>query len=124
MFGSRAEIMRGLTRALAPPGSAAPVRAAYVVRRLPAVVGTRARHLAAICEVGEMLTERLGLPAPVQSLFAGFTERWDGKGGPRGAKGEAYLAGHSAGVADLAGAAARRSACRLACSPPRTRTTR
>ena len=88
MFGSRAEIMRGLTRALAPPGSAAPVRAAYVVQRLPAVVRSRARHLAAICEVGEMLTERLGLPAPVQALFAGFTERWDGKGGPRGAKGE------------------------------------
>ncbi len=88
MFGSRGEVLRGLARALAPPGSAAPVRAAYVVRRLPATVRTHARHLAAICEVGEMLTHRLGLPAPVQSLFAGFTERWDGKGGPGGAKGD------------------------------------
>ena len=88
MFGSRGEVLRGLTRALAPPGSAAPIRAAYVVRRLPAMVRTHARHLAAICEVGEMLTHRLGLPAPVQSLFAGFTERWDGKGGPGGAKGD------------------------------------
>jgi HD-GYP domain-containing protein (c-di-GMP phosphodiesterase class II) len=86
MFGSRAEVLRGLMRAVPPPGSAMPVRAAYVVRRLPAVARTHPRHLAAICEVGEMLTERLGLPVSVQSLFAGFTERWDGKGAPRGAR--------------------------------------
>jgi HD-GYP domain-containing protein (c-di-GMP phosphodiesterase class II) len=88
MFGSRGEVMRGLMRAVPPPGTPMPVRAAYIVRRLPKVARTQRRHLAAICEVGEMLTERLGLPAPVHSLFAGFTERWDGKGAPRGTKGD------------------------------------
>lgn len=88
MFGSRAELVRGLMRALAPPDSAAHLRAARVVRRLPAAVRSQSQHLTAICEVGEMLTKRLGLPSPIQALFAGFTERWDGRGGPGGASGD------------------------------------
>ena len=35
-----------------------------------------------------MLTDRLGLPPAVQGLFAGFTERWDGKGELGLARGE------------------------------------
>ena len=88
MFGSRPEMMRGLMRALAPVGSAPPVRAARIARGLPRAVRAHPRHLAALCEVAQMLTRRLGLPAPVQALFAGFTERWDGKGEPGRAKGE------------------------------------
>ncbi len=89
MFGSRPELLRGLMRALAPPDRPAAARAAHVARRLPAALRGHARHLVAVCEVGEMLTERLGLPASVQALFAGFTERWDGKGQPGGVAGEA-----------------------------------
>lgn len=89
MFGSRPELLRGLMRAVAPPDRPAAVRAARVARRLPAAVRTHPRHLVAVCEVGEMLTDRLGLPASVQALFAGFTERWDGKGQPHGIEGEA-----------------------------------
>lgn len=89
MFGSRAEVAQGLMRAVAPPGKPVPARAARLARRLPRALREQRRHLAAICEVGQMLTRRLGLPEPVRSLFAGFTERWDGKGAPAGAKGEA-----------------------------------
>jgi HD-GYP domain-containing protein (c-di-GMP phosphodiesterase class II) len=88
MFGARPELVRGLMRALAEPDRAATVRAAQIARRLPRAVRGQAVHLASICEVGEMLTERLGLPRGVQALFAGFTERWDGKGAPRAIGGE------------------------------------
>jgi HD-GYP domain-containing protein (c-di-GMP phosphodiesterase class II) len=88
MFGARAEILRGLLHALAPPEGPAPLRALHAVRRLPAAARSHAGHLLAICEVGEMLTNRLGLPGSVEALFAAFTERWDGKGEPRGLGGE------------------------------------
>jgi HD-GYP domain-containing protein (c-di-GMP phosphodiesterase class II) len=89
MFGSRGEIARGLVRALTPPDAAPAVRVARVIRRLPDAVRVHPRHLTAVCEVGEMLTERLGLPPSVQGLFAGFTERWDGKGAPNGIQADA-----------------------------------
>jgi HD-GYP domain-containing protein (c-di-GMP phosphodiesterase class II) len=38
--------------------------------------------MAALCEVAQMLTERLGLPGSVRDLFVHLTERWDGKGEP------------------------------------------
>ena len=82
MFGSRAEMMTGIMRALAPPNGARPVRAAQAVRRLPRAVRGHRRHLVALCEVAEMLTERLGLPRSLQALWIHLTERWDGKGEP------------------------------------------
>jgi hypothetical protein len=75
MFGSRAEVMRGIMRALATPDSSGPARAAQIARGLPKAVKGHQRHVVALCEVGQMLTERLGLARPVQALFAGFTER-------------------------------------------------
>ena len=45
--------------------------------------------MTAFCEVAQMLTDRLGLPASVQGLFAYLVERWDGKGLPGRARGEA-----------------------------------
>ena len=89
MFGSRAEQMRGLALSLAAPERTRPVRAAHIAWRLPGALRIRSAHLAAQCEVGEMLTERLGLPTPVQTLFVGFSERWDGKGWPGAARGSA-----------------------------------
>jgi HD-GYP domain-containing protein (c-di-GMP phosphodiesterase class II) len=81
MFGSRAEILRALSRAMAPSGSA-PGRAARVARGLPRVMRGYRGHLAALCEVGEMLTGRVGLPPAIQRLFPALNERWDGKGYP------------------------------------------
>jgi HD-GYP domain-containing protein (c-di-GMP phosphodiesterase class II) len=88
MFGSRGEVVRALMRSLPPPERALPVRAASAVWRLPTAARTHPRHLAAICEVGRMLTDRLGLPPAVQGLFTGFTERWDGRGWPGRAAGD------------------------------------
>jgi HD-GYP domain-containing protein (c-di-GMP phosphodiesterase class II) len=82
MFGSRVEVMVGIMRALAPPGRAPAVRALQVARRLPRAMKDHQRHLQALCEVAQMLTDRLGLPGSVRDLFVDLTERWDGKGEP------------------------------------------
>jgi hypothetical protein len=51
MFGSRMELMAGIMRALATPGSAPPARALQVARGLPRAIRSHERHLAAMCEV-------------------------------------------------------------------------
>jgi len=79
MFGSPRELLGGLARALPDPGRSPPVRAAQLVRRLPRAARHGAPHLAALCEVAEMLTGRLGLPQSIAAQFALLTERWDGK---------------------------------------------
>jgi response regulator RpfG family c-di-GMP phosphodiesterase len=79
IFGSRRELMVGITRSIADPDRAGPVRVAQVAGRLPRAARTSTGHVTALCEVAEMLTERLGLPPPVQNLFPLLTERWDGK---------------------------------------------
>ena len=79
-FGSQREILAGVVRALPDPESPAPARAIQVARRLPKAARINKPHSVALCEVGEMLAERLGLPASVQGLFFTLTERWDGKG--------------------------------------------
>jgi response regulator RpfG family c-di-GMP phosphodiesterase/DNA-binding CsgD family transcriptional regulator len=81
MWGSQRQAMAGLLRALPTPGHPAPVRAIQIARRLPQAARENRPHLAALCEVAQMLTERLGLPPPVQNLFVHLTERWDGRGG-------------------------------------------
>ena len=88
MFGSEREILAGIVRALPTPGSPAPLRAVQIARRLPKAGRERDPHLAAICEVAQMLSERLGLPKPVGELFIHLTERWDGRGYLRRARGE------------------------------------
>ena len=88
LFGSRREMVAGLLHALPDPGRAAPIRAAQIATRLPRAASGNKGHLAALCEVAEMLTERLGLPGPLQKLFRHLTERWDGKGQLRRAKAE------------------------------------
>lgn len=87
-FGSKREMLGGILRALPTPGSTAPARAIQIARRLPKASRERDPHLAAICEVAQMLAARLGLPAPVQDLFVHLTERWDGNGWLGRAKGE------------------------------------
>jgi HD-GYP domain-containing protein (c-di-GMP phosphodiesterase class II) len=80
LFGSQREMLAGVVRALPDPGSSAPVRAIQIARRLPRAARGNRPHLVSLCEVGEMLAERLGLPSSVQDLFFTLTERWDGKG--------------------------------------------
>jgi HD-GYP domain-containing protein (c-di-GMP phosphodiesterase class II) len=87
-FGSRPEMVAGMLRALAPPGGAPSTRALQVARGLPKVARGLKGVVAAVCEVAEMLTERLGLPSTMSSLFAYGGERWDGKGIPGRAKHE------------------------------------
>jgi hypothetical protein len=87
-FGSPGEAFRGVIRALPSPG-APPVRRAYeVTRRLPSAARFRKPHFTALCEVAEMMARRLGLPPAVHRLFAFLTERWDGKGTLKRARGD------------------------------------
>jgi HD-GYP domain-containing protein (c-di-GMP phosphodiesterase class II) len=53
-----------------------------IARALPRFALEFKGVIAAICEVAQMLTDQLGLPAPVSALFAHVAERWDGKGQP------------------------------------------
>ena len=88
MFGTPAQTMAGIMRALASQGSTPPARALQVATKLPRAVRGHRRHLAALCEVARMLSDRLGVPRTVQGLFVHLTERWDGKGEPAHLEGE------------------------------------
>jgi HD-GYP domain-containing protein (c-di-GMP phosphodiesterase class II) len=88
MFGSRVQTIGGIMRALATSPGAPPVRVIHAAARLPRAVRGHRSHLAALCEVAQMLTEQLGLPGSVRDLFVHLTERWDGKGEPGRLKGE------------------------------------
>jgi HD-GYP domain-containing protein (c-di-GMP phosphodiesterase class II) len=81
-FGSRPEMIAGIMRALATPGSARVMRAVQIAQRVPKAARAFRHHTAAFCEVAQMLSGRLGLPASTQVLFAHVEERWDGKGRP------------------------------------------
>src|SRR5215207_1662689 len=87
-FGSRAEMIAGFLRAVAPPGGSPLVRARQHAHGLPRLALVFKEHLAAFCEVAQMLTNRLGLPISVAALFGYIAERWDGKGQPGAAKEE------------------------------------
>ena len=87
-FGSKPEMMAGFMRALASSGSPTPVRAMQMVRGMPRAAQEFKGHVTAFCEVAQMLTDRLGLPASMQGLFAYLVERWDGKGLPGRARHE------------------------------------
>ncbi|MGH9168280.1 MAG: hypothetical protein ACRD02_10710 [Acidimicrobiia bacterium] len=58
-FGSRRQMMAGMMRAVAPPGGTPLVRARQIARGLPRLAGEIRGVVAAICEVGQMLTHRL-----------------------------------------------------------------
>jgi HD-GYP domain-containing protein (c-di-GMP phosphodiesterase class II) len=88
VYGSVREVVVGLLRALPDPGSPALVRFTQTARRLPRAAREQRPALAAACEVAGMLAERVGAPPSVPELLAQLTERWDGKGPLRRAKGE------------------------------------
>lgn len=89
IYGSPGEIIRGIVRSIPDPESGRLVRALRVSATLPRAMRGHPAHMAAMCEVAQMLGERLGLPASIHDLLGLLTERWDGKGGLVGLKGEA-----------------------------------
>jgi HD-GYP domain-containing protein (c-di-GMP phosphodiesterase class II) len=88
MYGSRRDVLTGLLRALPDSGSPALVRAAQTARRLPRMARESSIHISAACEVAGMLADRVGAPPSVPGLLVYVTDRWDGKGPLRRAKGE------------------------------------
>jgi HD-GYP domain-containing protein (c-di-GMP phosphodiesterase class II) len=88
-FGARHEMVRGMLRAVAPPQGSVVTRAAQLAHGLPRLARDFGGHVAASCEVAQMLTDRLGLPASIGTLFAYSDERWDGTGVTGRAAGDA-----------------------------------
>ena len=88
LWGSLTERVTGLLRALPPPGAGPIRRTVEVARRFPKLVLGGKEHQTALCEVGEMLARRLGVPDRVSDAFAYLTERWDGQSVLRRASGE------------------------------------
>ncbi len=89
MFGSPAQTLAGVIRALADvDGRPSAARALRAVSSLPRAARGHRRHIAALCEVAQMLTARVGLPDDVSALSATLTERWDGRGEPSHLRGE------------------------------------
>jgi HD-GYP domain-containing protein (c-di-GMP phosphodiesterase class II) len=87
-YGRPREVFAGLLRALPDPESPGLVRPLQAVRRLPRMARAAGPAFTAICEVAGMLAEGVGLPPSVQGLFGHLTERWDGKGPLRRARGD------------------------------------
>ncbi|GLI28733.1 hypothetical protein ARHIZOSPH14_29750 [Agromyces rhizosphaerae] len=82
LFGSAGEQLRGAYRALGV-GHPNPIeRTVHRATEMTRWARTRTGHFTAVCEVGPMLSARLGLPAAVADGLAMVTERWDGNGLP------------------------------------------
>jgi len=88
-FDSPGRRAAGLARALAPPGEPAWVRAARLARGVPRLVRAFPEVAATDCDVAQMLFGRLALPPDLTPMFVHIDDRWDGKGLPRRARGEA-----------------------------------
>lgn len=80
LFGSRRELIGGALRALPDPGAKGVSRAFDTLTRIPRAIASDVPHQRSICEVAEILSDRVGLPSDVAGLFPMLTERWDGKG--------------------------------------------
>lgn len=87
-FGSRTQSLGGVARAVSSPDSR-PLRRAYeIATRVPMAARFLRPHFTAICEVAQMVAERLGMPPAVHGMFFSLTDRWDGKGALGRAKGD------------------------------------
>jgi HD-GYP domain-containing protein (c-di-GMP phosphodiesterase class II) len=87
LFGGAAERATGFLRTLPPPETTGIQRTIQTARRLPTLIANSREQQAAICEVAETLSRRLGLPPEIHGLFTFITERWDGTSVLRRAKG-------------------------------------
>jgi DNA-binding CsgD family transcriptional regulator len=88
MYGTQREVFMGLLRTLPDPDGPAPARALQAARRLPRMARAAGPQFTAMCEVGQMLADGVGLPPSVQGLLAYLMARWDGKDPIGAAKGE------------------------------------
>ena len=66
MWGSQMDSLRGVLRALPPPGSPPPRAAFEIARRAPRAARGVRSHVIATCEVAQMLARRVGLPEQVR----------------------------------------------------------
>lgn len=88
IFGSPGETVAGVMRALADPDRGRFARTLQGAARFPRAARGHQRHMVAMCEVAQMLSERLGMPDGVRGLFDVLAARWQGNGTPRGLGGE------------------------------------
>ncbi|MBA2560505.1 MAG: hypothetical protein H0V07_11595, partial [Propionibacteriales bacterium] len=82
MFGSSRETLSGIAKALTTPETPVLLRALQLMTRLPRAARGHRQHIDALCQVAQLLSQRLGMPASVSDLFVSLTQRWDGKGMP------------------------------------------
>jgi HD-GYP domain-containing protein (c-di-GMP phosphodiesterase class II) len=80
MFGSSREGTLGVLAALAAGDGAWPGRILRAAGKVPGAVRGYKQHVAALCEVTELLTVGFGLPIGITGMFGDLTERWDGRG--------------------------------------------
>jgi HD-GYP domain-containing protein (c-di-GMP phosphodiesterase class II) len=88
VMGDMPEFLGFLVRQFAA-GAAPTTRARLIARVLADGAEGAKRSIATHCEVARMLAPRIGLPATVATCFGYVFERWDGKGLPGEAAGEA-----------------------------------
>jgi DNA-binding CsgD family transcriptional regulator len=88
MYGSGRQVFMGLLRTLPDPNRAPLARATQAASRLPRMARTAGPQFAAMCEVGQMLADGVGLPRSVGGLLAYLMARWDGNDPLGAAKGE------------------------------------
>jgi HD-GYP domain-containing protein (c-di-GMP phosphodiesterase class II) len=87
-YGTPHESFFGLVRSLPEPDAGPLKRTTQTARRLPRMVREARGAISANCEVAGMLAAQTGAPPAVPDLLAFLTERWDGKGPLRRARGE------------------------------------
>jgi HD-GYP domain-containing protein (c-di-GMP phosphodiesterase class II) len=80
IFGRPRETMGGVVRALGDPGAPRALRAIQGATRLPGAAHGHRVHVDAMCQVAQLLCDRLGVPPSVRGMFGDLPERWDGKG--------------------------------------------
>jgi HD-GYP domain-containing protein (c-di-GMP phosphodiesterase class II) len=88
LYGSVRDVMAGLIRAIPDPESSPVTKALDTVRKLPRVAQGQKMHLTALCEVAGMLAAATDMPSPIQEALLHLTERWDGRGLVRHARGD------------------------------------
>jgi HD-GYP domain-containing protein (c-di-GMP phosphodiesterase class II) len=88
MYGTPRESFLGLVRSLPEPDVHRLERTAQIARRLPRMAREAQDAISANCEVAGMLAGRTGAPPSVPDMLAFLTDRWDGKGPLRRARGE------------------------------------
>jgi HD-GYP domain-containing protein (c-di-GMP phosphodiesterase class II) len=88
MRGSQREQLAGLIRSIPDEGAPPWLAVGQLAVRLPRTFRGGRHHMVALCEVGEMLAHRLGLPSEVRGSFFHLTERYDGRSRLRRSAGE------------------------------------